>query len=100
MFKTFTAAVFSAVFTACANAQLTPPGDLCCNLYPDSNYGGTPKSVCAQATAGDKTFLLKDLGIANMVSSWFCGRSVSYDFCTAESGDCAGENGISGAGYI
>lgn len=35
-----------------------------------------------------------------MVSSWFCGRSISYDFCTSESGDCTGENGVSGAGYI
>ena len=38
------------------------------------------------------------MGIDNKVTSWDCGKSVSYDFCMDSGKACAGERGQSGAG--
>jgi hypothetical protein len=36
----------------------------------------------------------------NRLSSYSCGKNVSYDFCDDYYGDCAGTKGVSGAGNV
>merc|ERR1711953_742906 len=36
----------------------------------------------------------------NRLSSYWCGKNVSYDFCDDYWGDCAGDKGVSGAGNV
>jgi len=36
----------------------------------------------------------------NRVSSYWCGKSVAFDFCDHYYGDCSKETGVSGAGNV
>ena len=42
---------------------------------------------------------MRDYNFNDKVSSWYCGKSVKYDFCrNAPGSSCDGGNGDSGAG--
>ena len=74
----------------------TYPGDLCCRLYQDDNYGGAHADACYDYdTYGRYGLQAVDLGdFGDKASSWWCGKSVAYDFCL--NGDTSCE--MSGAG--
>ena len=82
-----------------AEENLSYPGDLCCNLYDDGNYGGTVKKFClGSKTSGDTTWSMDDYDFHDKMSSWWCGKNVSWNMCTGTSGDCLNTHGSSGAG--
>ena len=87
--------------------SLDYPGDYCCTLWEAAGYEWSSVNLCLPTdsdtgipTKDDETFLLKNYGFDNIMSSWWCGKYVSYDFCVNETGDCTGQNGDSGAGNI
>ena len=41
---------------------------------------------------------MSDYNFHDQMSSWWCGKNVSYDLCVNTSGTCAKDKGISGAG--
>lgn len=83
-----------AVFAVTAHAQLEYPGDYCCNLYPATRYGMDPKSVCYDPKKGGKQLTdLTNTSYHDVISSWWCGKNVSYDFCYASTGSCDAGNG-------
>ena len=84
-----------------AEQNLSYPGDHCCNLYDGGNYGGTVAKFCINKskTSGDTTWSMDDVNFRDKMSSWWCGKNVSYDFCRLKSGgSCSGDDGTSGAG--
>lgn len=85
-----------------AEENLSYPGDLCCNLYDDGNYGGTVKKFClGSKTSGDTTWSMDDYNFHDKMSSWWCGKNVSYDFCRLRTGgSCSNDDGTSGAGNV
>ena len=74
------------------------PEDDCCNLWDDENYGGDMRSFCLDgATSRDVNMHDEDWN--NRMTSWACGKNVSYQFCEGEEDQgCDGEDGESGGG--
>ena len=58
------------------------PGDYCCTLWDNSNYGGASVHECIDASySGTKHIDLAGLGFNDKTSSWWCGKSVDYTLC-------------------
>ena len=76
------------------------PGDYCCALYKDSYYAGDTKTLCHDPTQESTVFNLGEMGFNDEVSSWTCGKLISYQFCKDDSPDCTGKKRESGAGTI
>jgi len=57
-------------------------------------------AVCLPSAdfAGESVFQMDAFGFHDKMSSWWCGKSVSYDLCSNTSGSCTGNNGMTGAG--
>ena len=86
----------AALMVPAALAYDTYPGDLCCRIYKDKNYGGDHVDACYDYdTYGRYGLQAVNLGdFSNKASSWWCGKSVAYDFCLNGEDDCK----LSGAG--
>ena len=94
-------------------SRLSYPGDLCCTLYEGFNWGRKQVNVCLPSAdhSGEIEFRMKDYDIGDGISSWWCGKSVSYDFCVVDlvaifnggsmddTTDCTDTGGMSGAGH-
>ena len=75
------------------------PGDLCCRLYAAANYGDPHINLCYKPGGSHiENTDLSPLGFSNQISSYWCGKNVSYDFCRNPTGPCYGSSAISGAG--
>lgn len=44
-------------------------------------------------------FDLSSSDMQDAMSSWWCGKSVSYDFCNNTASSCTQGNGMTGAGH-
>ena len=81
------------------NGQVTPsiqyPGDDCCWVYEWSRLKGTKQLLCHDGSA--TTIELADLD--NKISSYYCGKSIWYNFCKDSGGECSGSRISSGAGH-
>lgn len=93
------------------------PGDDCCMLFADNNFGRNGeresdqdidlyrKTICH---TGERTIInLFESNWANKVDSYICGKNVWYDFCNDsttilwENSECFNSNhGVHGAGHI
>ena len=69
---------------------------MCCRIYKDKNYSGDHADACYDYdTYGRYGLQAVNLGdFSNKASSWWCGKSVAYDFCLNGEEDCK----LSGAG--
>lgn len=86
------------------------PGDNCCMLFADNDYGRNNeresnqdidlyrKTICH---TGERTTInLHESNWGNKVDSYICGKNVWYDFCN-DGSDCFNSNhGVHGAGHI
>jgi len=64
------------------------PGDECCVFWPDGSYRGTPTPSLCLKDGKTTTYLMSDYGMHDKMSSWWCGKSISYDHCNNTSGSC------------
>ena len=83
------------------SSNATYPGDNCCTFYRDYNYNGISFQMCLPADSG----LTSGQGNVPtspkiLVSSWWCGKNLTYDICNegAIGSDCSNGAGESGAG--
>ena len=56
------------------------PGDNCCTLYDFNNFRHGLKSFCLEDGEAEADFKLSIYGFANKLESFYCGKSVQYDF--------------------
>ena len=103
----FTGTDFIAQLESAADApndiDIGYPGDLCCSFYKDYNFGGEKLNVCYINTDGSmQTLDLRDYGWQDSIKSYYCGKSIMYDFCNenSEDGICMYQHGLNGAGTI
>lgn len=68
------------------------PGDDCCVLYEDGNFGGHYFKVCSSKAYAYTN--LHDYGWGDVVSSWACGKNVKYDLCNDVGGSCQNGHGV------
>ena len=73
---------------------LSYPGDKCCRIFDDYNYGGSYKTFCLGSATSIEFDHLSDYGWNDRMSSWWCGKSVHYQFCNdVVPNDCSGTHG-------
>ena len=57
--------------------------------------------MCHDPAKEQTVFDLNNLGFNDVVSSWNCGKKISYEFCKdSDTSNCVGDNRESGAGTI
>ena len=82
-----------------AAANLDYPGDLCCRLYEGGNWRGSTRTFCLDNPNESQGWDMRDYGFNDKAGSWYCGKSVAYDFCDdPATSSCLYGNGESGAG--
>lgn len=91
------------IVTATPEPNTTYPGDECCMLYVEYDFGTNGYlNVCKPYNVNPFTYDIQHGDYSWMndkMSSWYCGKKVAYDFCAITVGaDCTGDNGNSGAG--
>ena len=109
-FEKILASFTLALVNSAAADNLPYPGDLCCTIWQHGDYAGESLNLCFNEARygheGEQQFILRDYEInsskrwENKLSSYWCGKNVSYDFCDDYWGDCAGDKGVSGAGNV
>ena len=65
------------------------PGDKCCTVYRDGSFSSDSKTFCHNG--GSYTNInFSEQGFNDTMSSWHCGKKISYKFChdVSHSGDC------------
>ena len=57
------------------------PGDLCCDIY-SGLYDGDMIKLCydSSSTSQPNVFMMTDYSFENKVKSYWCGKSIYYDF--------------------
>ena len=93
-----------ALFSLVSKASTTPdyPGDYCCILYSEENYWGLSKTFCITASIETYEWDLANYDFSDTMSSYQCGKNVTYEFCLNSSDNCGGEldQAMSGSGTI
>ena len=60
---------------------------------------GQSVKICRDTDKKTQVFELRDYGMNDKVSSWYCGKNVAYDFCYASAQEyCDQSYGNRGAG--
>ena len=57
------------------------PGDLCCSLFDDKWLNHSRVTVCLDEATGFGEFNLAELDFDDKAESWWCGKSVLFQFC-------------------
>ena len=82
-------------------ANASYPGDTCCRLYAGQDFKNKNSNFCLADDEDEHQWNLKDYGFNNLMSSWSCGKNVSYDFCNTTDWYCSSNtDSNSGAGNI
>ena len=66
------------------------PGDKCCTLYVGYDFTGEQRTFCHTEGSNYTNINLLDKGFDNTVSSWHCGKAITYEFYIdpSQSGHC------------
>ena len=56
------------------------PGDKCCTIYTNGSYSGDSRKYCHNGGSYTK-ISLDAYDFNDRVSSWHCGKHISYKFC-------------------
>ena len=67
-------------------------------MYSDPSFTGPEKTFCL-VYHDSGVWDMRNYDMDNAMSSWYCGKGVSYEFCDdAVDDDCTEDHGNSGAG--
>ena len=89
MLEKFSTTVLLAVGVA---GQLIYPGDNCCTFYADHYYGYPLNTYCNAEEAELIMFNLGSGGVADMISSYWCGASVLLNALCSDVPNCPTAN--------
>lgn len=93
-----------ALFSLGTAASTSPayPGDYCCTLYSEEYYEGQSDTFCISEKIETYEWDLADYGFGDTMSSYACGKNVTYEFCLNSNDNCGGEldQAMSGSGTI
>ena len=99
--KTLSSFALATLLVAVQVSAEEYPGDFCCELWVDANFGGDSLKKCYDHDELGNNGTLESIlpgGFTGNIESWSCGKNVQYDFCYNNNDDCTGDYAEGGAG--